>query len=48
MALPEELREPITRIIGFSHLIEREEIPPEEIREVAEKKSAIQPLVCAG
>ncbi len=37
MALPEELREPITRIIGFSHLLEMEEIPPEEIRDVAQK-----------
>ncbi|HIK10555.1 MAG TPA: response regulator [Oscillatoriaceae cyanobacterium M33_DOE_052] len=44
--LPEELREPITRIIGFSHLLATEVMPPEEFREVAAKLDKSAASLC--
>lgn len=45
-ALPEELREPITRIVGFSHLLGTEVMPPEEIREIAAKLEKSAASLC--
>lgn len=45
-ALPEELRDPITRIIGFSHLLGTEAMPPEEIREIAVKLEKSAASLC--